>query len=183
MQIRGPLMKEHRLIERLLTSFESQLAAADGRHRIEPALIDVVVDFIRTYADRTHHGKEEDILFAALAQRDLNAEDSRAMEDLIADHVFGRETTSRLAAANARFRGGEKEALAEVVDELRTLIDFYPRHIAKEDKHFFPAARAYFTEEEEQAMLARFREFDCAMIHEKYEAVVAALKAEAVRLP
>lgn len=183
MQIRGPLMKEHRLIERLLASFEPQLAAADGRHQIEPALIDVVVDFIRTYADRTHHGKEEDILFAALAQRDLSAEDRGAMDDLIADHTYGREVTSRLAEANARFRGGEKAALAEVVDGLRTLIDFYPRHIAKEDKHFFPAVRAYFTKQEEQAMLARFGEFDRAMIHEKYGAVVEVLEAEAGRLP
>jgi hypothetical protein len=41
---------------------------------------------------------------------------------------------------------------------------------------FFPAARAYFTEEEDQAMLAEFWEFDRKMIHEKYTALVAALE-------
>lgn len=50
---------------------------------------------------------------------------------------------------------------------LQTLIEFYPKHIAKEDEVFFPAVRAYFTADEEQAMLAEFREFDRKMIHER----------------
>ncbi|MGD9160309.1 MAG: hypothetical protein PVG39_17975 [Desulfobacteraceae bacterium] len=37
---------------------------------------------------------------------------------------------------------------------------------------FFPSVRKYFNEEEEQAMLAEFREFDANMIHEKYNRVV-----------
>ncbi len=42
---------------------------------------------------------------------------------------------------------------------------------------FFPAARAYFADEEDAAMLSRFWEFDRAMIHEKYAAVVASAVA------
>jgi len=37
---------------------------------------------------------------------------------------------------------------------------------------FFPSSRAYFTDEEDQAMLAEFMEFDQKMIHEKYKSVV-----------
>jgi hemerythrin-like domain-containing protein len=55
-------------------------------------------------------------------------------------------------------------------------VDFYPKHIEKEDKVFFPASRAYFSDEEDQAMLAEFREFDWKMIHEKYQSVVEALE-------
>ena len=33
---------------------------------VDPVFIDTAVDFIRTYADRCHHGKEEDLLFKAL---------------------------------------------------------------------------------------------------------------------
>ena len=38
------------------------------------------------------------------------------------------------------------------------------------------AARAYFTDAEDQALLARFFEFDRRMIHEKYAAVVEGLR-------
>jgi hemerythrin-like domain-containing protein len=44
--------------------------------------------------------------------------------------------------------------------------------LEKEDKIFFPAARRYFSEQEDQAMLDEFWEFDRKMIHEKYISVV-----------
>jgi hemerythrin-like domain-containing protein len=96
--------------------------------------------------------------------------------ELIEEHVFGRTTTRALVAANHRYRQGDVSALENVIRCLRTLVDFYPGHIEKEDKVFFPASRAYFTEAEEQAMLAEFREFDRQMIHEKYTLVVEGLE-------
>jgi hemerythrin-like domain-containing protein len=68
------------------------------------------------------------------------------------------------------------EATMDITRSLRTLVEFYPRHIEKEDKIFFPASRAYFTLEEDQAMLAEFWELDRKMIHEKYKSVVEGLK-------
>ena len=94
------------------------------------------------------------------------------MDELIADHVFGRTTTKALVEANMRYRRGDKAALGEVTAHLQTIVDFYPVHIKKEDIVCFPAFRAYFSEEEDQAMLAEFWEFDKKMIHEKYTAVV-----------
>jgi hypothetical protein len=57
----------------------------------------------------------------------------------------------------------------------RTTGDQAVGHIAKEDKAFFPAARAYFSDKEDQVLLARFQDFDRAMIHEKYALVVERL--------
>lgn len=176
MQARGPLMREHRLIERLIATLEQRLAAIEESRDLDPALIDAAVDFIRTYADRTHHGKEEEIFFVELAARELSAEDRRLMEELVVDHAYARTVTARLAAANARYRAGEILALDGVAAHLHTLCEFYPRHIAKEDKTFFPAVRAYLSEDEERSLLERFREFDRLMIHEKYAAVVAGLE-------
>ncbi len=172
MQARGPLMIEHRLIERMLSALENVVTTIDDENTVNPVTIDLAVDFIRVYADRTHHGKEEDILFRDLKTKPLSEEDARIMNELIEEHVFGRETTQALVDANTRYRGGDPAALADIADKLRTLIDFYPKHIAKEDKVFFPAARAYFTDQEDQAMLAEFYTFDRKMIHEKYETLV-----------
>jgi hemerythrin-like domain-containing protein len=169
---------EHRLIERMLAAVEGALAEIDAAQRVDPELVSKAVDFIRTYADRTHHGKEEDILFKELSARPLSADDRRAMDELIADHAFARQATADLAHANEQYRNGEEAALASIVGQLRVLCDFYPRHIGKEDKVFFPAARAYFTDEEDQAMLAQFWAFDRAMIHEKYGQVVEALESK-----
>jgi hemerythrin-like domain-containing protein len=176
MQARGPLMIEHRLIERMLAIIEGVVATIESQHEVDPLFVDVAVDFIRFYADRTHHGKEEDILFRELGNKPLDAEDRRIMQELVEEHVFGRKTTKELVDANTRYRNGDDTALADIVATLRTLTEFYPTHIEKEDKVFFPSSRHYFTDEEEQAMLAEFWEFDRKMIHEKYRAVVEGLR-------
>ena len=176
MQARGPLMIEHRLIERMISVIKDVVEEIESKHKVDPVFVDTAVDFIRVYADQTHHGKEEDILFRNLKKKSLSAEDQRLMNELIEDHVFGRQTTKALVEANTRYRNGDDTALTDISDKLKTLIDFYPKHIEKEDKVFFPASRNYFTDEEDQAMLAEFWEFDRKMIHEKYKSVFESFK-------
>ena len=176
MQARGPLMMEHRLIERMITIIQNRLAIAEKTQEIDPLFIDQAVDFIRIYADRTHHGKEEDILFRDLNNKNLSDVDLRVMNELIEEHVFARSTTKALVAANTRYRNGDVSALGDIATCLQTLVNFYPIHIEKEDKVFFPASRAYFSEAEDQAMLKEFLDFDQKMIHEKYTHVVEELQ-------
>jgi hemerythrin-like domain-containing protein len=176
MQARGPLMIEHRLIERMISLIKDTVAQIEVTRKVDPAFVDAAVDFIRMYADRTHHGKEEDILFRDLNTRPLSAEDRRTMTDLIEEHIFGRQTVKALVDANTRYRNGDESALPDIAGILQTLAEFYPRHIEKEDKCFFPASRSYFTDEEDQAMLLEFQEFDREMIHEKYKSVVQDLE-------
>jgi hemerythrin-like domain-containing protein len=176
MQARGPLMIEHRLIERMIAIIKDALIQIESTQKVDPVFVDTAVDFIRTYADRTHHGKEEDILFRDLSKRDLSSEDQKVMKELLEEHVFGRKTTKALVEANTLYRNGDKSALTDIADKLRTITEFYPKHIKKEDKVFFPASMAYFTDEEDQAMLAEFWEFDRKMIHEKYRSVVEVLE-------
>ena len=178
MQARGPLMIEHRLIERMLSIIRNVLVQIEAKKKVDPVFVDTAVDFIRVYADRTHHGKEEDILFRRLADKPLSGEDRRIMNELIEEHIFGRQTTKALVEANTRYRNGDESALPEIVEKLQTLVAFYPRHIEKEDKVFFPSSRAYFTDEEDQAMLAEFWEFDRRMIHEKYKSLVERIEQQ-----
>lgn len=176
MQARGQLMIEHRLIERMLSVIRKALTQIKATNTVDPVFVDTAVDFISMYADRTHHGKEEDILFRALSQRTLSAEDERVMQELIDEHVFGRQTTKALVTANTHYRNGDKTAITDIAGRLQTLVEFYPGHIEKEDKIFFPAAKAYFTDEEDQTMLDEFWEFDRKMIHDKYKSVVEELE-------
>ncbi|MCG6910894.1 MAG: hemerythrin domain-containing protein [Deltaproteobacteria bacterium] len=175
MQARGPLMIEHRLIERMLQVVKGALANIESKHEIDPVFVDIAVDFIRVYADQTHHGKEEDILFRELAKKSLNEKDRQIMQELIDEHIFGRQTTKALVAANTRYRNGDETALTDIAANLQTLTEFYPKHIEKEDKVFFPSSINYFTAEEDQAMLGEFWEFDRKMIHQKYKSVVEGL--------
>ncbi|RPI35027.1 MAG: cation-binding protein [Nitrospiraceae bacterium] len=178
MQARASLMIEHRLIERMIYVINRKLKLVEQTKEVDPFFLDLAVDFIRTYADRTHHGKEEDILFKKLESKNLSNADRQVMNELIEEHALGRKTTKALADANLQYRNGNDSALALITAQLRTLVGFYPKHIEKEDKVFFPASRTYMTDEEDQTMLAEFMEFDRKMIHEKYNAIIQSLEHE-----
>lgn len=168
----GPLMIEHRLIERLIARMGVELERIKVTKKVNSDRINTMVDFIKTYADRCHHGKEENILFRELEQKALSDEHRRILDELIAEHTLGRTTTERLVAATARYVGGEHEALAVIVECMELIVSFYPRHIDKEDRHFFMPVMAYFTDEEKAAMLQQGYAFDQSLIHEKYKEVV-----------
>jgi len=172
----GPLMHEHRIIERMLAVLIREYESMGEHGRVDPALIDIATDFIRTYADRCHHGKEEDILFRRLATKDLDAELAGAMADLIEDHTHARTLTRRLVDANGRYAAGDQTALGEIQSSVRSLLELYPVHIEKEDRRFFKPCLEYFTESEQAEMMEEFDEFDRALIHEKYLGIVEDLE-------
>jgi hemerythrin-like domain-containing protein len=172
-------MIEHRLIEKMIALIKEKNERAGETGKIDPHFVDAALDFIGIYADRTHHGKEEDILFRELDKKELSDADRKVMDELVEEHAFGRKITAELAGANGRYRAGDETALAEIGERLNILVEFYPRHIQKEDEVFFPALRNYLSEEEEQRMLEEFWEFDRRMIHEKYRKVVEAYRGVA----
>jgi hemerythrin-like domain-containing protein len=164
----GPLMHEHRLIERMIALAADEAGRVEAGERPNQEFVEAVVDFIRTYADRTHHGKEEDILFRELEGKDLSPKHRDTMERLKADHRRGREITAGLDAAAKKLRLEAPRAVAETAGRLRELVEMYPEHIRVEDEEFFHEVLDYFTPEERQAMLDEENEFDRGMIHERY---------------
>ena len=175
MKPRGPLMIEHRLIEKMLGFAKSQADVIGRQDLLDPSLIDTVVDFIRTYADKTHHGKEEDIMFKDLAAKSMKPEDEKVMRELVDEHIFARKIVADLVQAKMDYIAGKRDALKTIKEKLEILVEFYPVHIEKEDKLFFPNTEKYLSDKEQESMLLKFQEFDSSMIHEKYKSVVASL--------
>ncbi|MDD1765000.1 MAG: hemerythrin domain-containing protein [Methanomassiliicoccales archaeon] len=165
-------MIEHRLIERMVRLMEKESDNIEKTEKVDVDFIDTAVDFLRTYADKCHHGKEEDILFTQLTRKPMIPEHKRTMDELLEDHVLARQTVGALVDANQTYLKGDMAATAEIVKRLKILTDLYPEHIRKEDKGFFVPCMDYFTKEERDVMLSDFFEFDRRMIHERYKSVV-----------
>lgn len=168
----GPLMIEHRLIERMIEAMRQELQRIEKDKNIDTAYIDTIVDFIRTYADHCHHGKEEDILFRELNKKTLSSEHQKIMDELIEEHRRGREITGKLADSSLRYSTGDQNSISVIMECLKDLVEFYPKHIEKEDKHFFIPVMDYFSKDEKDVMLQEGYEFDRKLIHEKYENMV-----------
>jgi hemerythrin-like domain-containing protein len=170
----APLMIEHRLIEKMIAVIRKEIDRSESKGNIDLEFIDTAVDFIHTYADKCHHGKEEDILFRDLKKKELSDELKGIVSQLIEEHQLGRKAVWDLLEAKRKYVQGDKEALAVILNSLRYMTEFYPKHIAKEDKHFFLPCMNYFTSEEKEAMLKEEWEFDKNLIHQIYKDKISA---------
>ena len=175
----GLLMIEHRLIERAMGAMKAELVRMTEQQRVDAAFIDLALDFFKTYADRCHHGKEEDILFRDLAEKPLSEAHRKVMDGLVEDHVYGRRTIGKLMLEKDRWIRGDRGGLTGAVACIKDLTEFYPRHIEKEDKHFFIPVMEYLSKAEQDGMIQAFAEFDRKMIREKYGSVVEQLERQA----
>jgi len=173
----GPLMIEHRLIERMIKIIEKEFERLEETKEADVLFIDTAADFIKMYADRCHHGKEEDILFRELLKKEIAPEYKKTMNELIEEHKWGRRTVAELIAAKDLYIKGDKGAVEDIIKSLKFLADFYPKHIEKEDKRFFIPIMGCFTKDEQDAMLLEGYEFDRKLIHEKYAAIVKKLES------
>lgn len=171
------LVEEHTLIARMLTLFGKEiekLKASNGDH----CFINAAVDFFMSYGDRTHHGKEEDILFRELGQKPLSEEHRNEMGELLEEHVVARNKIKDLKALNQKFIDGDSSVQLQLVTALEDLSAFYNQHIQKENTHFFISAKEYMNDTEWELMLKEFAEFDRSVIHEKYKALIAEMEAK-----
>lgn len=170
----GPLMVEHRLIERMIALLAREAKRIRATGKVDTDFVLSGLEFIRLYADRSHHGKEEEILFRELKAKPLSAEHRRVLEELEAEHVQGRKTVARLAAVRERVIKGEASAVRDLAALLEDLAKFYPAHIDKEDRDFFLPCMDYFTEEERAKLLAEGEAFDRNLLTAYFEGFVDA---------
>lgn len=171
MQPIGPLMHEHRLIERMIALMGQELERLKRGEEPDLRFTDHAVDFIRYFADACHHGKEEEILFRdVLAKQDVEERYRELTNRLKREHAYARDLTAKLDKASRRHRdNGGAESAQAIQDALHRLVQFYPRHIATEDEEYFHQVMECFDQGEQEAMLREFDEVEKRVLHERYQ--------------
>jgi hemerythrin-like domain-containing protein len=173
----APLMIEHRLIERMIALLKKEVDRIEREKNIHAGLLETAIDFIRIYVDRCHHGKEEEILYRELDKKALSGEHRHILEEILDEHRQSRKALAELEDAKRKVVEGDRGSLSRIISTIRFLVELYPRHIEKEDRHFFLPCMAYFSEEEKDAMLAREHEFDRDLFHQLFKEKVAGEEA------
>jgi hemerythrin-like domain-containing protein len=127
----------------------------EGGEPLDVSLLESIVAFLRTFADRCHHGKEETFLFPALIRRGVPSHGC-PIGGLTMEHQKGRVMVGELADAIRGYAAGEPPAREDLVKSLRALVAFYPNHIWKEDYLLFPLAGKVLTPEDQQELMNKF---------------------------
>ena len=133
------LVDEHKLILRMIALLERNAPrTAAGTYSNWQFYLDGV-DFIRNFADRFHHAKEEDVLFEALVANGMPRQNSPVAAMLL-EHDQGRAFVRAMEeAAQAALRGEQGQDNAIAANALGYL-ELLREHIAKEDDILYPLA-------------------------------------------
>ena len=131
------LRQEHRNIEKLLLVLERELSVFARGERPDYEVVHAVIAYFQVYPDAYHH-PPEDMIFEKLKVRDSAA--AANIGDLAADHRTGAERLRRVAQA-VESVVADRELLRQTVNDIiRDFIEHERRHIAMEERDFFPAA-------------------------------------------
>ena len=149
------LMDEHRLILRLLDLLEAQAARVADGGEPDSAFFAGAIDFVRRFADRFHHAKEEEILFAALVANGMPAENSPVAAMLL-EHEQGRQFLRGLEEALREHRSGASGQRRRIVENARGYCALLRDHIGKEDRILYPLAERILPQESRAHILASY---------------------------
>lgn len=152
------LMDEHRVIERAIAALAAYARAVARGADLPRSDLAGLVGFLQGYADAHHHGKEEDILFRAMADHGM-PDDSGPLAVMLAEHTEGRRLTgvlAGLAGGDAAWDQDQRRRLLFAATGYARLLE---GHIQKEDRVLYPMAAQMLPEEAWQAIESEFADF------------------------
>lgn len=118
MSVTDELKQEHRIIERMLAILEAAATRSDTGQELPNEFFPKVVDFIRNFADRCHHGKEEDYLFPVMEKCGVPRQVG-PIGVMLMEHDQARTYVKGMDEAGRRFVSGDKTALKEAIENAR----------------------------------------------------------------
>lgn len=176
------LMSEHRVIERVIASLETQADKLAGAQTVRPGFFSDAADFIKGFADGCHHRKEEGVLFEAMVGAGLPKQ-TGPIAVMLTEHEQGRTFTRGMRAAAERLAAGDASAARDVVANAHGYAALLRQHIQKEDGILFPLADQVIPAGQHADVIEGFEHVEHeetgAGVHEKYLALAEALEREA----
>ncbi len=173
------LMQEHLLIEGVLDALERGAQTLGSGAETPKDFFLEATEFIRGFADDTHHRKEEGVLFKAMAEHGFSSEVG-PVAVMLSEHEEARRYTQALTESAQKLHRGDRGAREDVIMYALSYVRHLRQHIMKENNILFPMADRVISGGEAAQIEADFarveREEIGAGAHPKYEALARKLR-------
>lgn len=165
------LKEEHQGILLMLKILDKVCVKLESKEKVDPDHLERIVEFFRVFADKCHHGKEEDLLFPEMEKSGVPKERGPIGVMLI-EHDQGRAFVKGMGEAATRYKKGGSTGLAEFTKNARDYIALLTQHINKENNILFPMGDRVVSREKQEELVEAFetleREKIGAGTHEKF---------------
>lgn len=174
------LIDEHKLILKMISLLERNAPrTAAGTYSNWQFYLDGV-DFIRNFADRFHHAKEEDVLFEALITNGMPRANS-PIAAMLMEHDQGRTFVKAMETAARNALEGQNNREQIIADNALAYAALLREHIAKEDEILYPLAERVIPDTMRDAIIDGYSAAEAKTAVDftsRYEAVVAGYEQE-----
>jgi hemerythrin-like domain-containing protein len=140
------LMNEHRVIERVLDGLVAFTGEVGRKGTTEKEELGRFVRFVREFADACHHGKEEDILFAAMVANGF-PRNGGPIAVMLHEHDQGRGLVGILRQRSEQPGPWSDADRSEIGEVARGFAQLLRGHIHKEDAILYPMAEQHLPPE------------------------------------
>ncbi len=178
--ITGALVNEHRLILRMIALLEHNATRTAAKTYSNWHFYLDGVDFIRNYADRFHHAKEEDVLFEALIKNGM-PRDHSPVAAMLMEHEQGRAFVKSMETAALEELSGQAGREMTIADNALAYAALLREHIAKEDEILYPLAERVIPDTMRDGIIAGYAAAEArtaADLTARYEEAVAGYEQE-----
>jgi len=141
------LVNEHKNIKRMLAVVKEVTYLIYEHKAVDLEDFDLMIDFIRNYADKHHHEKEENILFDEMAKHLGEAIVDGPLLAMFSEHDLGRMYVSNLEEAVTAVKNGDEKMNIDIITNARAYADLLDRHIDKEDNTIYVFGEKNLSEE------------------------------------
>jgi hemerythrin-like domain-containing protein len=176
------LEEEHRSILKVMGALPVLIEGLETGQKVEADTLQRVVQFMRTFADTCHHGKEEAHLFPALEKKGVPMQGC-PVGALTREHQQGRALVVGLAEAVEAYARGDAAAKDALLANLRGITAHYPNHIWKEDYLLFPMTNKVLSPDDQKDLREKFEAVEDAIgrdVHDRLEQMAEGLLASLV---
>ncbi len=179
MKATDELKKEHEGIKLMLRILGAVADRIEEGTPVPPEDLDAIAEFLSVFADKCHHGKEENHLFPVLEAVGVLREGG-PIGVMLQEHAKGRALIAGLKDAVAGYKLKKKDAPGRFVANARQYIELLTQHIEKENGVLFMMADAKLDPGRDDALLEAFEELEHDRIgpgkHEEFHALLERLK-------
>lgn len=174
------LMNEHRVIERALKILNIMIEKIEAEESINLDMLERLLDFIQTFADKCHHGKEEKILFPTFEKYGLPKEGG-PIGVMLMEHEIGRKYV-KMMMVFSKLKFGDKPQIKIFIENGKGYVQLLFQHIMKEDNILFPMGEGLISNEVRIKLMKDFEDLEEREIgkgiHERYYHLIEGLERE-----
>ncbi|HHX60036.1 MAG TPA: hemerythrin domain-containing protein [Epulopiscium sp.] len=127
------MVEEHKAAKRMLKVIRRYCYKILKNEEIEYQDFFIIIDFLRTFVDHHHHGKEEKLLFNQMRNKLGPIGEKLITHGMLVEHDLGRLHIQELEAAVNRVIEGDEESKLDLIANAISYCHLLDRHIDKED--------------------------------------------------